>query len=163
MAVHPIVTYPDARLRQVASTVETFDAVLGDLCADLDDTMRAAPGIGITAPHIGVGLRVMAVALDDQPAQFFINPRIISASSELTRYAEGSISMLGVTEEIERPARIQVAYQDRQGSDQVIDADGLMAVCLQHEIDQLDGIFWLQRLSRLRRERVLKRFEKVRD
>ena len=163
MAIHPIVTYPDPRLRQAADAVETFDKALADLCTDLEETMRAAPGIGITAPHIGIGLRVMVVALDGQPAQYFINPQVISTSDKLARFAEGSISMLGVTEEIERPARVVVAYQDRDGHKQSIDAEGLMAVCLQHEIDQLDGIFWLQRLSRLRRERVLKRFEKVRD
>ncbi len=93
-------------------------------------------------------------------AEIYINPEITWRSAELARHIEGSVSMPGVTEEVERPARIRLRYQDPTGGDKTLEADGLLAICLQHEIDQLDGIFWIQRLSRLRRDRIVKRFEK---
>ncbi len=161
MAILPIVPYPDPRLRTVAQPVTSFDAALENLAKDLDETMRAAPGIGITAPHVGIALRLAVIALDQTPARFFVNPRVVWSSPQTTRYAEGSVSMPGVVEEIERPASVNVAYQDLNGADQSEAADGLLSICLQHEIDQLDGVFWLQRLSRLRRERVIRRFEKL--
>lgn len=137
-----------------------FDAELRHLADDLVDTMRAAPGIGITAPHIGVPLRLVALELPGTSVRFYANPAILWHSVETARHAEGSVSMPGHTEEVERPARVRVRYQDLDGQVQEEEADGLLAVCHQHEIDQLDGIFWIQRLSRLKRERLVKRHQK---
>lgn len=162
MAVRPILRYPHASLRLAAAPVERFDAGLRQLGEDLVETMREAQGLGITAPHIGVMQRLMVVQLAaEEPAQFYVNPQILEASAELRRDKEGSVSMPDVLEEIERPARIKIAFQDLDGTKHVADADGLLATCLQHEIDQLDGIFWIDKLSRLRRERVVKRYEKI--
>lgn len=162
MAVRPIVRFPDARLRAVAEPVTVFDGALRTLADDLFDTMLAAPGIGITGPHVGVGRRVVVLQLrPDEARAVYVNPTILAASAETIRHTEGSVSMPGVTEEIERAARVTVAYQDLDGVERYEEAEGLLAVCHQHEIDQLDGIFWLQRLSPLRRERVIKRYQKL--
>lgn len=163
MAVREIVRFPDPRLRQAAAEVTQFDAALAGLAEDLRDTMKAAPGIGITAPHIGVAERLAVLDLPEEQGliRVYVNPRVTWSSAELGRHPEGSVSMPGVVDEVERPARVRVQYQDLAGLPQEEEADGLLAVCLQHEIDQLDGIFWLQKLSRLRRERVVKRFEKL--
>lgn len=140
-----------------------FDNALRALVDDIHDTMLAAPGIGITGPHIGVAKRIVVIQLSaTEPRRVYINPQIVSASAETKRHVEGSVSMPGVTDEIERPAAVQLRFQDVDGAEHIEDADGLLAVCLQHEIDQLDGIFWLQRLSPLRRERVVKRYQKLR-
>ncbi|MBB2201515.1 peptide deformylase [Gluconacetobacter tumulisoli] len=163
MTVLPIVPYPDPGLRSVAAPVTTFDAALARLAADLLDTMRAAPGIGITAPHVGIGLRLVVIALpaDDQ-IRTYANPQVEWAGTETVRFEEGSVSMPGVSADIERPARVRIRYHDLAGATRSEEAEGLLAVCLQHEIDQLDGIFWIQRLSRLKRDRVVRRFEKLR-
>jgi len=160
MAVRPIVKFPDARLRMVAAPVTVFDDALAQLADDLLETMRAAPGIGITAPHIGVPSRLVVLELTAGNVRIYVNPVIEWASDETARHDEGSVSMPGALEEIERPARVRVSYQDLSGARLTEEADGLLAVCHQHEIDQLDGIFWLQRLSRLKRERVVKRYER---
>ncbi|GBQ26979.1 peptide deformylase [Gluconacetobacter azotocaptans] len=162
MTILPIVPYPDPRLHSAAAPVTAFDAALATLAADLLDTMRAAPGIGITAPHAGIGLRLVVIALPDAQVRTYVNPEIEWASPETARFEEGSVSMPGVSADIDRPARVRVRYHDLTGAARVEDADGLLAVCLQHEIDQLDGLFWTRRLSRLKRERVVKRFEKLR-
>ena len=163
MAVREIVQFPDLRLRQPAQAVTVFDAALAALAADLLDTLRAAPGIGITAPHIGIGRRVVVLELSAQEGpRTYVNPALVWAAPELIRHVEGSVSMPGVTEEIERPARVRVRYQDLSGAAHEEEAEGLRAVCHQHEIDQLDGVFWLQKLSRLKRERAIRRFEKAR-
>jgi peptide deformylase len=163
VAVRPLVYYPDPLLRRPAEPVGAFDDDLRILARDLYDTMKAAPGVGITAPHIGVLLRVIVIQLE--PAgepRTYVNPQILWSGDEMIRYGEGSVSMPGVTEEIERPAHLRVGYLDVDGVAHVEEAQGFMAVCLQHEIDQLDGIFWIDRLSRLKRDRVIKRYEKLR-
>jgi peptide deformylase len=163
LAVRPIVLYPDPRLRAKAEPVAVFDDALRALSEDLVDTMTAAPGVGITAPHVGVLTRLVVIRLEPADApRIYVNPQIISLSSETVRHTEGSVSMPGVTEEIERPARVRVAYRDLAGTVHEAEEEGFMAVCLQHEIDQLDGIFWIDRLSRLKRERAVKRYEKLR-
>ena len=160
MTIRPIVRYPDPRLAQPATDVTVFDDVLRALADDLRDTMHAAPGIGITAPHIGVSLRVVVLDLGDG-AKTYVNPEIAWASPELIMHQEGSVSMPGVTDDIQRHARVRISYQDLDGNTQTEESDGLRAVCHQHEIDQLNGMFWIQRLSRLKRERLIKRFEKL--
>ena len=162
MAILPILRYPDARLRMPCQPVETFDQRLAALAADLAATMRAAPGIGITAAHAGLPERLTVIELEGPASQrIYVNPRIDWFSPELQRHADGGVSMPGVTEEVERPARIRLTYQDIDGRTRTEEAGGLLAVCLQHEIDQLDGIFWIDRLSRLKRERIVKKFRKM--
>ncbi|KQS63312.1 peptide deformylase [Rhizobium sp. Leaf371] len=161
MPIRSIIPFPDARLRTPAEPVTTFDGDLADLATDLLDTLRAAPGIGITGPHIGILRAITVIEIDAKAGpRIFINPEILSASRETTRHMEGSVSMPGFTDEVERPATVTVRYQTLEGLWQDEEADGLLAICLQHEIDQINGIFWLQRLSRLKRERIVKKYEK---
>ncbi|WP_438748902.1 peptide deformylase [Pararhizobium sp. O133] len=159
MPIRTILRFPDARLQKPAAPVERFDADLAALATDLLDTMRAAPGIGITAPHIGVLQRLTVIELDAASGvRTYVNPRIIRSSTETISHVEGSVSMPGITEDVVRPRAIRVRYQTLSGDTLEEDADGLLCICLQHEIDQLDGTFWLQRLSRLKRDRAIKRF-----
>ncbi len=160
MTVRSIVRYPDPRLALHAAPVTVFDDTLRILADDLRDTMHAAPGIGITAPHIGVSLRVVVLDLGDG-AQTYVNPEITWASPEMIMHQEGSVSMPGVNDDIQRHARVRISFRDLDGHAQEEESDGLRAVCHQHEIDQLDGLFWIQRLSRIKRERIVKRFEKL--
>jgi peptide deformylase len=162
MTIRPIVRYPDPRLAIPAQPVTVFDETLRDLAADLLETMHAAPGIGITAPHIGISLRVVVLDLDPaNGARTYVNPEIVWASSETILHREGSVSMPGVNDEVSRHARVRIRYHDVDGNAQTEESEGLRAVCHQHEIDQLNGIFWIKRLSRLKRERLIKRFEKM--
>lgn len=162
MTIRPIVRYPDPRLALPAQPVTAFDGALRDIATDLLETMHAAPGIGITAPHIGVSLRVVVLDLDlVDGARTYVNPEIVSASSEMITHQEGSVSMPGVNDDVQRHARVRISYQDIDGNPHTEESQGLRAVCHQHEIDQLNGIFWIKRLSRLKRERLIKRFEKL--
>jgi peptide deformylase len=162
MPIRPIIRYPDPRLAIPAQAVTVFDGALRDLAADLLETLHAAPGIGITAPHIGIALRVVVLDLDAiDGARTYVNPEIIWASPEMMMHREGSVSMPGVHDDVQRHARIRLSYRDIDGNPQTEESDSLRAVCHQHEIDQLDGLFWIKRLSRLKRERLIKRFEKV--
>jgi peptide deformylase len=162
MTIRPIIRYPDPRLAIPAQPVTVFDTTLRDLAGDLLETMHAAPGIGITAPHIGISLRVVVFDLDPiEGVRTYVNPEIIWASPETILHQEGSVSMPGVNDDIRRHARVRISYRDIHGKLHTEESQGLRAVCHQHEIDQLNGIFWIQRLSRLKRERLIKRFEKV--
>jgi peptide deformylase len=162
MTIRPIVRYPDPRLALPAQPVTVFDDALRDLATDLLETMHAAPGIGITAPHIGVSLRVVVLDLDPiDGARTYVNPEIIWASPEMIRHQEGSVSMPGVNDEVQRHARVRISYLDIDGNVHSEESEALRAVCHQHEIDQLEGMFWIQRLSRLKRERLVKKFEKM--
>jgi peptide deformylase len=162
MTIRRIIRYPDPRLALAAQPVTVFDGALRDLASDLLDTMRAAPGIGITAPHIGISLRVVVLGLDPvEGARTYVNPEIIWPSPDMIMHQEGGVSMPGVNDEIERHARVRISYHDVDGNMQTEESTGLRAVCHQHEIDQLNGLFWIQRLSRLKRERLIKRFAKV--
>lgn len=162
MPARPIVRYPDPRLGTVAAPVAAFDAALRALAADLADTMREAPAIGITAPHVGVLQRVVLLQLaPTETPRVYINPMIVWASDERLRHTEGSVSMPGVVEDVERHARVRISYRDLDGAEHTEEANGFRAVCHQHEIDQLDGIFWIQRLSRLKRDRLLKRYARA--
>jgi peptide deformylase len=162
MTTRPIVCYPDPRLALPAQAVTAFDDALRELANDLRETMHAAPGIGITAPHIGISLRVVVLDLDPvEGARTYVNPEIIWASPQMILHQEGSVSMPGVNDEVTRHARVRIRYHDVDGNLQTEESDGLRAVCHQHEIDQLNGIFWIRRLSRLKRERLIKRFDKM--
>lgn len=161
MPVRPIIAYPDPRLATAAEPVRQFDATLSSLADDLADTIRSVNGLGITGPHVGVSLRIVVLTLaPDKAPEAYVNPLIAWSSDTMASHPEGSVSMPGITDRIDRPSRIRVTYQALDGRSLVCEADGLRAVCLQHEVDQLDGIFWLDRLSRLRRDRLLKRWHK---
>jgi peptide deformylase len=162
MPIRTIIRYPDPRLALPAQPVTMFDGAPRELARDLLETMHAAPGIGITAPHIGVSLRVVVLDLDPvDGARTYVNPEIIWASPETILHQEGSVSMPGVNDDIKRHKRIRISYHDIDGNPQTEESEGLRAICHQHEIDQLNGLFWIQRLSRLKRERLIKRFEKM--
>ena len=162
MAVRPIIRFPDPRLRQKAEPIVHIDEEVRALAADLTETMHAAPGIGITAPHLGVLRRLVVIQLEaDAKPHISVNPEVVWSSPETIRHMEGSVSMPGVNDEIERHARVRVRYRGLDGLEHVEEAEGLMAVCFQHEIDQLDGIFWIDRLSKLKRDRLIKRFDKL--
>jgi peptide deformylase len=162
MPLLPILRYPDPRLALPAQPVTVFDDTLHQLAANLLDTMHAAPGIGITAPHVGISMRLVVLHLDAKDGvRIYVNPEIEWASPEMIMHREGSVSMPGVNDDIQRHAHVRISYRDLDGKPQTEEADGLRAVCHQHEIDQLNGIFWLQHLSRLKRDRLIKRFEKL--
>jgi peptide deformylase len=162
MPIRPIVRYPDPRLALLAQPVTVFDDTLRDLARDLLETMHAAPGIGITAPHVGISLRVVVLDLEaNDGARTYVNPEIVSASPEMIQHREGSVSMPGVNDEVRRHARVRIGYRDVHGNPHTEESEGLRAVCHQHEIDQLNGVFWITRLSRLKRERLIRRFEKL--
>ena len=162
MPLRPIIRYPDPRLALPAQPVTVFDDALRDLARDLLETLHDASGIGITAPHVGIALRVVVLDLDAVVgARTYINPIIERASPEMIVHQEGSVSMPGVNDDIQRHAKIRISYRDLEGTAHTEESSGLRAVCHQHEIDQLNGIFWLQRLSRLKRDRLIKRFGKL--
>ena len=164
MPVREIVQFPDARLQTPASAVARFDADLRRVADELAGTLAALSAIGVTGPHVGAPVRLYVLRLPDWPApRLYANARIASASADTQTHREGSVSMPGIVEDVERAARVCVEYQDLDGNAHAEEADGFLAACHQHEIDQLDGIFWLQRVSRLRRERAIKRFRKLRS
>jgi peptide deformylase len=166
MALHDILVIPDSKLRLVSEPVSAFDAGLRSLAADMLETMYAAPGIGLAAIQIGVPKRllVLDVSGKDEPKapQVIVNPEIVWSSPELNTYEEGCLSIPEYYEEVERPARVRVRYRDEYGTAMEVEADGLLATCLQHEIDHLDGKLFIDHLSRLKRERVMTRFTKLR-
>lgn len=131
MPIRPILRYPDPLLSTPAARVEQFDAAVRQLSDDLLETMLAAPGVGITAPHIGILQRVSVIRLDPAaPVLIHINPEIIETAGPLQRFTEGSVSMPGFAEEVERPSHIRLRYQDLNGAWQEIEADGFLATCI---------------------------------
>ncbi len=161
MARLPILEFPDPRLRTRAAPVVAFDAVLERLIGDLFETMYEAPGIGLAATQVNVHQRLIVIdtsELKNDP-QVFINPEIIAREGvEVTE--EGCLSVPQVFEEVQRAARVRVRAQDRHGSYRVRDLDGLLAVCLQHEMDHLEGKLFVDYLSSLKRDRIRRRLEK---
>lgn len=158
-----LLIYPDPRLRLQAEAVTAFDATLRAAAQDLSDALVAVSALGLTLPHIGRLRRMALVRMEPgEPATFYVNPEIVWASSEQRPQMEGSVSMPGITEMVDRAVTVRVRYQDLDGVIHEEEAEGFRAACLLHEIDQLDGIFWIDRLSRLRRDRTLKRFAKLR-
>jgi peptide deformylase len=163
VAPRPVVLYPDPRLRQKALPVEDWNETLRALAQDILDAMEAHAAVGLTAVHVGVASRLMAIRLEPgSEPRLYANPEILSTSPESAEHTEGSVSMPGVTETVERPATVRIRYQDLSGAVHEEEAHGFLAACILHEIDQLDGIFWLERLSRLKRERIIKRYGKLR-
>ncbi|MFC3264859.1 peptide deformylase [Camelimonas abortus] len=161
MTVLPPLLWPDPRLATPSREVRAFDAQLRRAAEDVLESMRAAGGVGPAAGHFGLDLRLFVLELPEDPApQFFVNARIVETSAETARHDEGSISMPGARCEVTRPARALVRWQDLDGAGRQAWFDGFRAACAQHEIDQTDGVFWLQRLSRLKRDLTVKRWRK---
>lgn len=156
MAVLSILRYPDPRLHQVAKPVEVFDESLRTLVRDMAQTMYEAPGVGLAATQVDVHQRVIVVDVSDarDELRVFVNPEIVDASAERKVYEEGCLSVPGIYEEVERPDRVRVRARDEHGEAFEIEADGLLAVCLQHEMDHLDGRVFVQYLSRLKQGRI---------
>ena len=164
MAVRPILTAPDPRLREVSKPVEKVDDDLRALMDDMLETMYDAPGIGLAAIQVGVPLRVIVMDLakeDEEPApRFFVNPEILDPAEETAIYEEGCLSVPDFFDEVERPATCRVKFLDYDGNEQIVDAEGLLATCIQHEMDHLEGVLFIDHLSRLKRDRVLKKLKK---
>jgi peptide deformylase len=163
MAVLSILRYPDQRLHQVARPVEVFDERLRTLVRDMAETMYQAPGVGLAATQVDVHERVIVIDVSDARDELhvFVNPEIVDASAERKVYEEGCLSVPGVYEEVERPDRVRVRARNEHGEAFEVDADGLLAVCLQHEIDHLDGRVFVQYLSRLKQGRIRSKMLKV--
>jgi peptide deformylase len=165
MAIHEIIKIPDKRLRQVSEPVKKIDAGIRKLVDDMFETMYEAPGIGLAAIQIGVPKRVVTMDLskkeDDHQPQVFINPELIWTSDNKATREEGCLSIPDYYEEVERPAEVKVKYLDLDGKPQEIEASGLLATCLQHEIDHTNGVLFIDYLSKLKRDRITKKFAKA--
>ena len=164
MAIRPILTIPDPILRKKAKPIERVDAELRRLMDDMLATMYDAPGIGLAAPQIGVSRRliVMDPAKDEAPKSpiVMVNPQVLERSAELRVHEEGCLSIPDYTAEIERPARTRVAYIDREGKEQEMELEGIWSTLVQHEIDHLNGVLFIDYLSRLKRDMVVRKFSK---
>ena len=186
MAIREILEVPDPRLKEISAPVTVFDDSLKSLVADMFETMYAAPGIGLAAVQVGVPLRVLVIDLqpDDPDAepeectahgghshthqpvlrepQIFINPEILDPSEDHVVYNEGCLSVPEIYADVERPARIRARWQDLEGAVHEEDMEGLIATCLQHEMDHLEGVLFIDHLSRLKRQMALKKLDKLR-
>jgi peptide deformylase len=186
MATREIIEIPDPRLKEVSAPVTAFDDALKTLVADMFETMYAAPGIGLAAVQVGVPQRVLVIDLQEpdmdaepevctahggeahthQPIKreprVFVNPEILEPSEELSVYNEGCLSVPEIYAEVERPARIRARWQDLDGATHEAEIDGMLATCLQHEMDHLEGVLFIDHLSRLKRQMAVKKLEKLR-
>lgn len=169
MAIRPLVILPDSMLRKVSAPIGDITPEIRKLAEDMLETMYDAPGIGLAAIQIGEPVRLVTLDVSKKAEEgeeqqrepmVLINPEVTWRSEELSSYEEGCLSIPEYYEEVERPARVKVAYRDIDGKAQEIEADGLLATCLQHEIDHLNGVLFIDYLSRLKRDRVNKRFAK---
>jgi peptide deformylase len=165
MAIRPILTAPDPRLKEVSRDVERVDAEIRMLIDDMFDSMYAAKGIGLAAIQIGVPKRVIVMDLaqnvDETEPYVFVNPKILWSSDDLAVTEEGCLSVPDIWDNVERPARIKVEHLDREGHVVTVDAEGLLATCLQHEMDHLEGVLFLDHLSRLKRSIALRKLTKA--
>ena len=165
MALREILIVPDPILKQVSKPVETVDDDLRALMDDMLETMYAAPGIGLAAIQVGVPKRVIVMDLareGEPPApRYFINPEILWASEETAPYEEGCLSVPEIFDEVERPSQVKLRYLDYNGKTVEEDAEGLFAVCIQHEMDHLNGVLFIDHLSRLKREQAVKKVKKL--
>jgi peptide deformylase len=165
MALRDILIIPDKRLRQVSEPVKAIDAGIRKLVDDMFETMYDAPGIGLAAIQIGMPKRVVTMDLakkdDPKEPQVFVNPEILWSSEDKATYEEGCLSIPEFYGDVERPAQVKVKYLDLEGQAHEVEANGLLATCLQHEIDHLNGILFIDYLSKLKRDRVLKKFAKA--
>jgi peptide deformylase len=167
MALRDILIIPDPLLREVCEPVSKVTAEMDTLFDDMLATMYDAPGIGLAAPQIGLLQRVVVIDITkdeeaDKDPIVFVNPEITWASEELSDYEEGCLSIPEVFENVTRPAQVTVRYLDRHGKQQTRDCDELLAVCIQHEIDHLNGVLFIDHISKLKRDRIVKKFTKAR-
>ena len=164
MAKLNILEYPDPRLRTLAQPVATFDARLRRLVADMAETMYAAPGIGLAATQVDQHIQLIVIDVSETKDQLrvFINPRITWASEETVVCEEGCLSVPGIYDEVRRPARVRVRAQDANGATFELDCDGLLAVCVQHEMDHLTGKVFVDYLSALKQDRIRTKMKKRR-
>jgi peptide deformylase len=166
MSIRPILTAPDPRLKAVSELVSRVDDEIRKLIDDMLDTMYAEDGIGLAAVQIGVPkcLLVMDLAQKEgrREPQAFINPRILWASDETTVVQEGCLSVPDIWEDVERPARVTAEFLDRDGALKTVDAEGLLSTCLQHEMDHLNGVLFIDHLSKLKRSIALRKVQKAR-
>ena len=162
MAVLDILRYPDSRLHTVAKPVKVVDDAVRRLVADMAETMYDAPGIGLAATQVNVHQRVIVIDVSEarDDLNVFINPEILASSAESKVYEEGCLSVPGIYDEVERPDRVTVKALDQDGNEFVTEADGVLAVCLQHEIDHLNGKVFVQYLSRLKQSRIKSKLSK---
>jgi peptide deformylase len=165
MAILPIIVVPDPILRKVAKPVERVDEALRRLMDDMLTTMYDAPGIGLAAPQVGISRRliVMDPSHDEEPKQalIMVNPQIIVRGDELRLHEEGCLSIPDVTAEVERPARTRVSFLDRQGKPGEVELEGIWSTLVQHEIDHLNGVLFIDYLSRLKRDMIVKKLTKT--
>jgi len=166
MALRDILILPDKRLRQKSEPVKKIDAGIRKLVEDMFETMYDAPGIGLAAIQVGIAKRVVTMDLSkkedtEKHPLVFINPEVLWRSEETATYEEGCLSIPEFYDEVERPAQVKVKYLDLEGQAQEIEADGLLATCLQHEIDHTNGVLFIDHLSKLKRDRVIKKFTKA--
>ena len=165
MALREILVVPHPLLKQVSKPVAMVDDDLRALMDDMLETMYAAPGIGLAAIQVGVPNRVIVMDLhrpeEEKQPRFFVNPEIIWASEETAPYEEGCLSVPEIFDEVERPAQVKLRYLNFQGEAVEEDAEGLFAVCIQHEMDHLEGVLFIDHLSRLKREQAIKKVKKM--
>jgi peptide deformylase len=166
MAIREILKLPHPLLKKVSKPVEKITPEILSELDEMLETMYAAPGIGLAGVQIGILKRLVVVDLaarDEAPKNplYFINPEIVWFSEELNEHEEGCLSIPEVFDKVKRPARVKLRYLDRQGRSREMDCDGLLATCIQHEIDHLNGVLFIDRLSRLKRDRVVRKFSKA--
>jgi peptide deformylase len=165
MAIRTILTVPDPKLKLVSKPAERVDDALRALMDDMLETMYAAPGIGLAAIQVGEPVRVIVMDLareDEEPApRHFVNPEVVWASEETAPYEEGCLSVPEIYDEVERPARVRIKYLNYKGDEVVEDCEGLYAVCIQHEMDHLNGVLFIDHLSRLKRDRAVAKVKKA--
>lgn len=173
MAIRTILEVPDPRLRRISEPVGAITDEIRQLIADMFETMEAAKGIGLAAAQVDVPLRLLVMDLKDGPAdaqghptsnrRVFINPEILEPSEDLSVYNEGCLSVPDQYADVERPAVVRARWRDEQGAEHDDVIDGMLATCLQHEMDHLNGVLFIDHLSRLKRGMVLKKLEKFRQ
>jgi peptide deformylase len=165
MALRTIITLPDKRLRLVSKPVTKITPEIKTLVEDMFETMYDAPGIGLAAIQVGVDLRVVTMDLAKKEGEHnprvFINPEIVASSEEPSTYEEGCLSIPEIHEEVDRPASVRVKYLDLDGKPHEDEASGLYATCIQHEIDHLNGVLFIDHISKLKRDRIIKKFTKA--
>jgi peptide deformylase len=166
MAIREILTVPDPKLKLVSKPVDGVDDALRALMDDMLETMYDAPGIGLAAIQIGEPVRVIVMDLargEEEPRQprYFVNPEILWSSEETAPYEEGCLSVPEIFDEVERPARVRLRYLDYQGQTVEEEAEGVYAVCIQHEMDHLNGVLFIDHLSRLKRQRAVLKVKKA--
>jgi peptide deformylase len=166
MTIRPLLILPDARLRKVSEPVRAIDNTLRRLADDMLETMYDAPGVGLAAIQVGEPVRMVTIdvskkADEAKQPQVFVNPEVVWSSPEVAPYEEGCLSIPDYFADVKRPTRVKVKYRDLDGKEHEVLAEGLLATCLQHEIDHLNGVLFIDHISRLKRAMVMKKFTKM--